>query len=127
MSNLKHRLTTPALAAALLLSGGLALPAHAQGNAGTAAPQGATAQHFSKQQLSKFAQAEARVRDIGQRYSKRMRSAKDKKTALAIKAEANKKMVKAVQDTGLSVRGYNAIAHAEVNNPDLRKRIRAMQ
>jgi len=128
MSNLKHRAATPFLAAALLLCGAVAVPAHA--DSGTMKPAGqnaAPAPHFNKQQLEKFAKAEARVRNIGEQYSKRMRSAKDKKTALAIKAEANKKMVKAVQETGMSVRGYNAIAHAAFNDPTLRKRIQAMR
>ena len=128
MSNFKHLSATPLLAAALLLGGTLAIPAHAESQ--TMKPAGQTAapaQHFSKQKLEKFARAESHVREIGERYSKQMRSAKDKKMALAIKAEANKKMVKAVEDAGMSVRGYNAIAHAAFNDPALRKRIQAME
>jgi restriction endonuclease Mrr len=109
--------STRVLYAALagLLALGLAPHVHAQ------------QQGFSEEQLRSFAAATEEIRKIDMKYSDHIRNAESQKDALALREEAESEMVNAVQDEGLSLEEYNAIAQAAEDNPKLLQRILQMR
>lgn len=81
---------------------------------------------FSNQQLDQFVNAQTQVMEIRDEYVERIEATEDRDEAMALEQEANQVMVDAVENTGLSVDTYSAIAQSASESPDLAERIRAL-
>lgn len=130
----KHLLPLSALILAVGASGAVwAQTGASQAQGGHAStPPAATARQnlpkssdISDDQVRKFAQAEKKVRAIKASYRKQAQAqSKNPRKAMNVQRQAQKKMVKAVKDSGLQVRQYNQIAQASQYDTKLRKRIK---
>jgi len=109
------------LASALILA--LALPMQAQ-DAQPKQPQPSTQQiEPSQDQLKSFASAAIEVQQIRSKWQTRMQEADNAEKAQELQVQVATEMVSAVQERGLTVETYKAIATAARDNPDLAGRI----
>lgn len=121
-----------ALFSAALLTAGLmsASVAFAQEDPAAAPEQpqaDAQAQNFSDEQLQQFADASQEIAVISQEYTQRLQDAgEDKEAQQQVRMEANEKMVKVVEDSGLEVETFNSIGHAIQQDPELMQRVQKM-
>lgn len=124
---------------ALLLALGASSPVWAQGQAPTqTAPPAATpraaqgqlprASDFSEHDIDTFAQVNKKVQAIRAQYTQKLQAAGgDEQKTAEIQHEAEDKMVKAVDDSGLGVTKYNQIIHVAEADPAFAQRIRSKQ
>lgn len=103
--------------------------AFAQGEAQTdttpqAAPQTI---EISEAAVDKFIEVHKQVESIRGEYVELLQQADDQEVAMEIQQEAQEKMVKKVEDSGMEVQQYNIIAQAAQQNPDIQKRIQDAQ
>ncbi len=133
------KLSTIATSTALALSLGLSGAAVAQGGGaapGQQAPGGQQGQppaaqgqqqapdiDVSDEQIEQFAEAQARVAEIGQKWTPRLQEAESREDVQEARQSAQKEMMIAVENSGLSVQEYNQIAQAAQADPELRERI----
>lgn len=109
------------LASALILA--LALPMQAQ-DAQPPQQQPPTQQFEpSDNQVEAFASAALQVQQIRSKWQTRMQEADNAEKAQELQVQAATEMVSAVQERGLTVETYKAIATAARDNPDLAGRI----
>jgi len=109
------------LAGALILA--LALPMPAQ-DAQPPQQQPPTQQFEpSDNQVQAFASAALQVQQIRSKWQTRMQEADNAEKAQELQVQAATEMVSAVQERGLTVETYKAIATAARDNPDLAGRI----
>jgi len=109
------------LAGALILA--LALPMQAQ-DAQPPQQQPPTQQFEpSDNQVQAFASAALQVQQIRSKWQTRMQEADNAEKAQELQVQAATEMVSAVQERGLTVETYKAIATAARDNPDLAGRI----
>lgn len=87
---------------------------------------GTFADQVDEQQLEAFVVARADVQEIQQDYTARLQSADGDQQAAELQAEAQEKMVSAVEDAGLSVQEFNQIANAAQNDPEVREQIQQL-
>ena len=122
--------TTAILSAALLSSGILVTaPSVMAAPAPQAASQqsGAVAAGFTDQQLQDFSSAAVKISEITQTYTPQLQKAGDNAQQRdSILREANSKMIKAVESSGLHVDEFNRIGQAIQQDPQLLKRVQAM-
>ena len=118
-------LKSTAFAALLAL---IASPVMAQSSgAGNAAQQAAAAeQNFDSKTLQKFAVASVELDGIQKDYANKLEGVQDQEKAMEIQKQTNERMVKAVQETGLEVATYNAIAQKMAKDPQLRGKVEKM-
>ncbi|MFO7603793.1 MAG: DUF4168 domain-containing protein [Gammaproteobacteria bacterium] len=111
-----------AVAALLAL---LAAPVMAQPyGQGDAAQQSApTTQDFDNKTLQMFAMASVELDDIQKDYTSQLQGVQDQEKAMELQKQANERMVKAVQETGLGVSTYNAIAQELTKDAQLRDKV----
>ncbi|MDR9500681.1 MAG: DUF4168 domain-containing protein [Desulfurivibrionaceae bacterium] len=107
-----------------------ATPAMAQSGSN----QGAATQQQMQQQLNfddatlqNFVAATGALGDIQVDFAQRLEGVQDQKKAMDIQKEMNEKMVKAVQDAGLEVQTYNAIANKMSVDEELKNKVIDMQ
>jgi hypothetical protein len=107
------------LAGALILA--LALPLQAQ----DPQPRQPLPQQFepSEDQLAAFASAARQVQQIRSKWQTQMQEADSAEKAQDLQVQAATEMVSAVQERGLTVETYKAIATAARDNPELAGRI----
>jgi hypothetical protein len=107
------------LAGALILA--LALPLQAQ----DPQPRQPLPQQFepSEDQLAAFASAARQVQQIRSKWQTQMQEAGSAEKAQELQVQAATEMVSAVQERGLTVETYKAIATAARDNPELAGRI----
>ncbi|CAH1042537.1 DUF4168 domain-containing protein [Halomonas sp. TD01] len=120
---------TTIIAAALLSLGLMAsASANAQQETATNAATQATVPtiEISNQQLQQFANASEEVVTLSQEYTQQLNSTEDEAAQQAIQAEANDKMIDAVEDNGLDVDTFNIIGQAIQANPELMQRVQEM-
>ena len=109
------------LAGALILA--LALPMPAQ-DAQPQQQQPPTQQFEPNQnQVEAFASAALQVQQIRSKWQTRMQEAESAEKAQELQVQAATEMVSAVQERGLTVETYKAIATAARDNPELAGRI----
>ena len=109
------------LAGALILA--LALPMPAQ-DAQPPQQQPPTQQFEPNQnQVEAFASAALQVQQIRSKWQTRMQEAENAEKAQELQVQAATEMVSAVQERGLTVETYKAIATAARDNPELAGRI----
>jgi len=115
-----------ALALATVLTGALilalALPMQAQNSQPS---QQLPSQQLepSQAQLESFASAALEVQQIRSKWQPRIQAADNAEQDQELQVQASPEMVSAVQDKGLTVDTYRAIATAARDNPELARRI----
>jgi len=120
---------TALFSAAFLALGLAATQAQAQQNSATDTKQSqatAPTQDFSDQQLQQFADAAQEIAVISQEYTQQLQAAEGKQAQQQVRMEANDKMVKAVENSGLEVDTFNAIGQAIQQDPELMQRVQEM-
>lgn len=86
----------------------------------------AMAQSFTDNDIELFVEAQTEVMEIRDEYIELLEQAEDRDEAMALEQEASQLMVSAVEDTGITVAEYSAIAEAAAEDLDLAERIRAL-
>jgi len=86
-------------------------------------PEQAAPVEVSDQQVQSFVEAQTKIVEIQQQYQSRMASAETPESQQEMVAEANEKMISAVETSGLSVEEYNQIITAAESDTDLQQRI----
>ncbi|MFO8155800.1 MAG: DUF4168 domain-containing protein [Pseudomonadota bacterium] len=121
-----HRTFLAAVAALALgtlpATGVLAANGAGQGQ-GQGAGQGQEMAEIDDQTLDQFVTAFLSVRDIQSEFSEELGNVEDRERAQELQAEAQDKMVEAVEEAGLSVQEYNQVATQMQNDSDLRERV----
>ena len=109
--------------AALVAAGGTAFAQAAQGTGqpafGEATPQTAV----TDQTVDTFVDAFVAVQGIREEYTERLHGASDEAEAQALQQEAQEEMMRAVEQSGMSVQEYNEVAMALQNDPALMERV----
>ena len=109
------------LAGTLILS--LALPLRGQDTQPRQQQPPAQQLELSQDQLASFASAALEVQQIRSKWQPQIQAADSTEQAQKFQVQASAEMVKAVQDKGLTVETYRAIATAARDNPELASRI----
>lgn len=120
--------TVPFVLASTL--GLMSLPLHAQEEAphpGGMPPPQQQQNNFSNENIEQFAEASKEVEELGNTYSTKIEQASSQDEASNLQQEANEKMVQAVQEAGLTIVTYNAIARAASQDPSLQRKIQNAQ
>jgi len=123
---------TATCSAALFALGGAVAPAMAQQTQAPAAQQSppaaqpAPSVNYSDDQLKKFVGASKKVAVVVQEYNPKMESVQNESAREKIAREANKKMVDAVHDEGMTVDEFNNMGRAIQQDPALMKRAQSM-
>lgn len=94
----------------------------------TASATGALAQSagtYDDATLSQFVDAYVQIAQISESLGSELSSVQDQAQAQAMQEEAQVEMVQAVEDAGLTVAEYNAIAYEVETDPELKQRIDA--
>jgi hypothetical protein len=125
---LNHTLAFPAVFASMLM---FALVSQVQAQQPAQPPpqyegQSTEHQHFSRKQLKSFTAAHEKVREISAKYVKDLAHADSQEQEKRLHEQAQAEMANAVQDEGLTVTTYNAIALAARKDPALAQRIYKM-
>jgi hypothetical protein len=117
-----HTRLTATLAAGVLALGlhaGTALAQQTPAQPGAAASQ----QNYSDAQLKQFVAASQKVAMISQEYAPKLRSSTDEASRNKIFEEADKKMVGAVHEEGMTVDQFNGINQSVQQDPKLIQRL----
>jgi len=109
------------LAGVLILS--LALPLQGQDSQPRQQQPPAQQLEPSQDQLKSFVSAALEVQQIRSKWQPRIQAADSAEQAQELQVQASTEMVSAVQDKGLTVDTYRAIAMAARDNPELASRI----
>lgn len=124
------RITSLALALALGLTGAQALAQdYGSGEDQQQDPgmeQSQKPADFSDEALQQFVDLQDRIGKIREEYVSQIEAAESEDKARQLQQEAQSEMVSAIEDAGMSVQEYNAIAVAYNSNPDIQKRVDEM-
>ncbi len=123
------RITSLALALALGLTGAQALAQDYGSGEGQQDPgmeQSQQPADFSDEELQQFVDLQDRIGEIREEYVSQIEAAESEDKARQLQQEAQSEMVSAIEDAGMSVQEYNAIAVAYNSNPDVQKRVDEM-
>ena len=93
---------------------------------GAAARQQMGQQGFGDATLQKFVAATAALGSIQDSFAQKLEGVQDQEEAMKIQRKMNENMVSAVQDEGLEVQTYNAIANQMGVNGELRDKVNSM-
>lgn len=125
--NTSRFLTPMALAFALAASGAAVAEEQGGGAQGGMQQQQAPNISVSEQQVESFAEAQARVAEISEKWTPRMQEAESSEAEQKAREQAQQEMVDAVKNAGLSVQAYNQIARAAQTDAQLRQQIQNAQ
>ncbi|WP_297791595.1 DUF4168 domain-containing protein [uncultured Marinobacter sp.] len=81
---------------------------------------------YNDAELKKFVEAQNGINDIRDEYMKKIESSDSQEKAQKLQMEANDKMVTIIEDAGLDIPTYNAIATAYNSEPKVRNRVDAL-
>lgn len=98
----------------------------AAGAAATQAEQPATAADVTDDKLKEFAEVHQEVESLNAEYQQKIQEATDVSEKSALSAEANKEMMKLVEDSPLSITEYNRIAQLVQQDITLQDKYRQM-
>ena len=119
----RNQMITFAGIAALALSS-LALAQQEQGyNMQQTPPE---TMEVSDTQLEQFVEAQSGIAAVQNDFSQRLEGVEDPEAANELQVEANEQMIEKVEEAGLDVESFNAIAMAIQNDPDLQQKISQM-
>jgi len=115
-----------ALMASTMLAAGASAPVLAQeGGATMQQPAPADSASVTDEQITAFIAAAQGVNMIAQTYQPQLEAAESEEAAMAVQQEAQDQMMAAVEQSGLSLEDYNAIAAGVQTDPELAERINA--
>lgn len=125
---MKTLMTSIAVSMALLAAGPAMAESTQNQNQGYQNPSATGTQKtdYSDAQLKKFVKVQEDISDIREQYIPQIEKANDENKAQELQMEANDKMVTAIQDKGLDIPTYNAIATAYNSEPKVRNRVDAL-
>ncbi|MDF1615649.1 DUF4168 domain-containing protein [Desulfurivibrio dismutans] len=86
----------------------------------------AAPQDFDQSTLQSFAVASVHLQEIQQEYAGQLEGVQDQEKAIELQRQANEEMVATVEEEGLDVQTYNAIANAMNTSPELHAQIMGM-
>jgi hypothetical protein len=113
-----------AWALSIFLSGiltlGIALSVQAQD---VKTPQQQPPAQFDRGQIESFASAARQVHQLRSKWQSRLQEPSNADKVQELQTQANAEMISAVEEKGLTVETYNAIATAAQQNPELAERI----
>lgn len=75
------------------------------------------------EQLEQFASALDEIEGINDKFVEELEAAENQEEAQELQIEAQSQMVEAVEDSGLTVEEYNAIAYRMQNDPEVQEKI----
>lgn len=81
---------------------------------------------FSDEELEQFVGLQDRIGEIREEYVSQIEEADSEDKARQLQQEAQSEMVSAIEDAGMSVQEYNAIAVAYNSNPDVQEKVDEM-
>ncbi|MDX1589155.1 MAG: DUF4168 domain-containing protein [Oleiphilaceae bacterium] len=84
------------------------------------------AAEFSDSELEQFFALQDDIGEIREEYVARIESAESEEEARELQSEAQTKMVNAIEEAGMSVEEYNAIAVAYNSDPSVQERVDAL-
>ncbi|WP_111495516.1 MULTISPECIES: DUF4168 domain-containing protein [Marinobacter] len=124
---MKTMMTSVAVSMALLAAGP-ALAQNTSQNQGYENPAATGTQktNYSDAELKKFVTVQKDISSIRKEYIPQIQETEDKAKVKKLQMEANDKMVSAIQDKGLDIPTYNAIATAYNSEPKVRNRVDAL-
>ena len=93
---------------------------------GMGAAEQAKSADFSDKELKNFVELQDKIGDVREDYVSKIESAESEEKARKLQQEAQSEMVKVIENQGMSVQEYNAIAVAYNSNPDIQKRVDEM-
>lgn len=120
-----HKRITTAISTGLLaigITGGAAMAQQSATQPGASTMTTPTPD-YSDAQLERFLSASEKVAMISQEYTPKLQASPDEETKQKVFQEADQKMVKAVQDEGMTVDQFNGINQSLQQDPKLVKRI----
>tara|TARA_B100000678_G_C17847360_1_gene357762 strand:+ start:144 stop:530 length:387 start_codon:yes stop_codon:yes gene_type:complete len=123
------RITSLALALALGLTGAQALAqdyGSGEGQQDQGMEQSQQPTDFSDEELQQFVNLQDSIGEIREEYVSQIEAAESEDKARQLQQEAQSEMVSAIEDAGMSVQEYNAIAVAYNSNPDIQERVDEM-
>ncbi len=130
---MKTLLTSATLSIALL-AGAPAVYAQSEGQPAQTDPSsysnpsaaGEQNTNYNDEELRKFVEAQEGINGIRDEYMKKIESADSQEKAQELQMEANDEMVSVIEDAGLDIPTYNAIATAYNSEPSVRNRVDAL-
>lgn len=81
---------------------------------------------YNDEELRKFVDAQDGINDIRDEYMGKIEEAGSQDEARKLQMEANDRMVSVIEDSGLDIPTYNAIATAYNSEPSVRNRVDAL-
>ncbi|HLV77434.1 MAG TPA: DUF4168 domain-containing protein [Marinobacter sp.] len=90
------------------------------------AAAGTQSTDFSDDQLKDFIKAQEGVMEVREDYIEKIEAAESQQDAQELQMEANDKMVSAIEEAGMDIPTYNAIATAYSSEPKVRNRVDAL-
>lgn len=87
------------------------------------AAQQQKAEDFSKKELKNFVKLQEKIGKVREEYVSQIESAENEEKARKLQQEAQSEMVKVIEEQGMSVEEYNAIAVAYNSNPEVQEKV----
>ncbi|MFO8141006.1 MAG: DUF4168 domain-containing protein [Marinobacter sp.] len=116
-----------AAAASLALLATAPVMAQQDQGSGYADPAASAQQaNYSDSELNQFVEAQTGVMDVREDYIAKIEAADSQQKAQELQMEANDEMVSVIEEAGMDIPTYNAIATAYSSDPQVRSRIDAM-
>lgn len=81
---------------------------------------------FSDEELQNFVELQDEIGKVREDYVSQIESAESEDKARELQQKAQTEMVKVIEDAGMTVEGYNAIAVAYNSNPEIQERVDKM-
>ena len=122
MLSLKNKILMSAATIGLLSAGGVATVAKAQDSYMPSQNQQQQQMNVSDAQLQKFAKADQAIRQMQSKFQSQSQGVESQEEMQAIQQKANKQMVQAIEQTGLSIQEYKKIGNVIRTNPEVQKK-----
>ena len=97
-----------------------------QGQEGMGAPEQQQQADFSDQELETFVELQDEIGEVREQYVSEIEAAGSEDEARQLQQEAQTEMVEVIEDAGMSVEEYNAIAVAYNSDPSIQERVDAL-
>lgn len=81
---------------------------------------------YSDAELKQFIDAQEGITEVREEYIEKIEAADDQEKAQELQMKANDEMVSVIEDSGMDIPTYNAIATAYSSEPKVRNRIEAL-
>jgi len=82
--------------------------------------------NYTDAELKKFIEAQGGITGVREEYIEKIESADSQEKAQKLQMKANDEMVSVIEDSGMDIPTYNAIATAYSSEPKVRNRIEAL-